>query len=225
MSIQKTLLSMQDTEYGDFHSRLMPVIKRERVIGIPVPLLRAFAKSIKNTSEADAFIRSLPHFYYEENNLHAFLIEGIRDFDEAVYEIEHFLPYIDNWATCDSLMPVAFKKNKDKLLPFIYKWIESGDTYTVRFAVLMLMKLYLDDDYKKEYLSLVAGIKSEEYYINMMLSWYFATALAKQYDDTIRLIENKILPMWVHNKSIQKAIESRRITHEQKKYLKTLKIK
>lgn len=225
MSIQTKLLSMGDTAYRDFHSGLIPTVDKNKVIGIPVPILRKEAKKLKNSLEASAFISDLPHFYYEENNLHAFLIESIPDFSKAVSEVERFLPFIDNWATCDSLMPVSFRKNKDKLLPYIDKWLSSGDTYTVRFAIEMLMKLYLDDDYKRDYLVKVSQVKSDEYYVKMMIAWYFATALSKKYDDAVWFLDNKKLPVWEHNKSIQKAIESRRITSEQKRYLRKIKIK
>lgn len=223
--VENRLFQMQDKGYGDFHSRLMPNIERERIIGVRTPQLRKFAKEFAKNPESEVFMEDLPHKYYEENNLHGFLIEGMVDFDNAVRSLEKFLPYIDNWATCDMTSPKIFKKHTDKLLPFINKWIRSDKTYTIRYGIGMLMKHYLDGEFNTEYLSRVAGIKSEEYYVNMMIAWYFATALDKQYDSTIEYIRQKRLSPWVHNKAIQKAIESRRIPKDIKDYLKTLKIK
>jgi len=221
MNIEKKLFEMQDLKYKEFHSKLMPNINPDLIIGVRIPELRKFAKEIYLATD---FSDMLPHTYYEENNLHAFLIEQIEDFNTALLKTEKFLPYIDNWATCDSFLPKAFKKNKEKLLPKIYEWIKSEHTYTVRYAIGLLLKLFLDDDFKKDYPELVAKVKSEEYYINMMIAWYFATALAKQYNDTIPYIEKRKLPAWIHNKTIQKAIESNRITKETKAYLKTFKL-
>lgn len=223
MNILEKLFSLQDLKYKDFHIKLMPTVDPERVIGIRIPALRALAKEIKNTEEANRFLETLPHKYYEENNLHAFLLEGITDFDRCVAETERFLPYVDNWATCDSLRPKCFKKNKAKLLLYIEKWLQSDSTYTVRFAVGCLMLYFLDESFDVKYLERVSQIRSEEYYINMMIAWYFATALAKQWSDTVVFLEDNRLSPWVHNKTIQKAVESYRITAEQKAYLKTLK--
>ena len=225
MNIQSELIKMQDSGYKQFHAKLMPTINPDTIIGIRVPALREFAKGIKNTKEAEKFITELPHNYYEENNLHAFLICSIDDFDECIKELDKFLPYVNNWATCDSMRPKCFKKNTNKLLSEIYRWLDSGHTYTKRFAIEMLMTYYLDDEFDEKYLEDVAKIISDEYYINMMIAWYFATALAKQYKKTIPYIEQNCLPEWVHNKTIQKAIESYRITDEKKMYLKGLKIK
>lgn len=223
--VKKRLFELQDVSYKDFNCKLIPNVDRDAVIGVRTPQLRKFAKEFsKNPYSAD-FLKILPHRCYEENNLHGLLIENIKDFDKAVYELDRFLPYIDNWATCDIISPKIFKKHLPELLVKINEWIESGDTYTIRFAVEMLMSFYLDSEFKPEYLKLVSGIKSDEYYVNMMLAWFFATALAKQYDETIKYIEDKKLSRWVHNKSIQKAIESYRITDDQKSYLRTLKIK
>ncbi|MBR4049629.1 MAG: DNA alkylation repair protein [Clostridia bacterium] len=222
MNVTENLLKRQDTEYKAFHSKLMPTVDENRVIGIRMPVLRKFAKELSD-EQAKEFMQGLPHFYYEENNLHAFLIERIGDYDECIKAVNAFLPFVDNWATCDSLRPKAFKKHLPELLEQIKIWISSKETYTVRFGLEMLMCYYLDEAFKPEYLTLAAGVKSEEYYVNMMLAWFFATALAKQYDSTITFIENNILDIWVHNKTIQKAVESYRITDEQKVYLKTLK--
>ena len=224
-NIQTQLFKMQDVEYKNFHSKLMPTVDEQKVIGIRIPILRKFAKDFAKSDEAEGFIASLPHKYYEEDNLHAFVIEKIADFDKAVKFTEDFLPYIDNWATCDMFMPLVFKKNKDKILPYALKWIKSDHTYTIRYGIGVLMKLFLDDDFKEDYMKVVSYVKSDEYYVNMMIAWYFATALARQYESAVKYIEHKRLPVWVHNKTIQKAVESYRISKETKEYLKTLKIK
>ena len=223
--IQKRLFEMQDLKYRDFHSRLMPNIDKERIIGIRTPQLRKFAAEYAKTDKSKEFIKALPHKYYEENNLHAMIIERIRDYDTAMTETERFLPFIDNWATCDMFKPKIFNRNKDKLIDKIYEWIKSDRVYTVRYAIGMLMSFFLDDDFKPMYLDTVAAVKSDEYYINMMIAWYFATALAKQYDEALKIIKEHRLDKWTHNKTIQKAVESNRILKEQKDYLKTLKIK
>lgn len=225
MDITKELFSLQDLEYRKFHKKLCPTVDEDLIIGIRVPVLRKFATKIFGTKEAEEFMQKLPHKYCEENDLHAFLAEKIKDFDTAVKECERFLPYIDNWATCDSYSPKVFAKNTEKLYPYILKWVKSDKTYTIRFGIEMLMSFYLDDKFSPEHLAVVASVKSEEYYVNMMIAWYFATALTKQYDATVRYIENEKLPKWVHNKAIQKAIESRRISDEIKNYLRTKKIK
>ena len=218
--IQKHLFELQDMAYRDFHSRLMPDIDKETIIGIRVPVLRKYAKSIAGTELSEKFIKELPHRYYEENNLHMMLITGIRDYDRCISEIERFLPYIDNWATCDFPAPKCFENHKEELLPIIKGWIASGETYTIRYGIGMLMRLYLDEDFDPEYVRLVAGVKSDEYYVNMMIAWYMATALAKQWDAVIPYIEEHRMSDWVHRKTIQKAVESYRITDEQKRYLK-----
>ena len=225
MDIQKELFKMQDTAYRDFHARLMPTIDKELIIGIRTPHLRKFAKEFYKSDEKDAFLQSLPHKYYEENNLHAFLIEKITDFDTALCETEKFLPYIDNWATCDGFLPKVFSKNTNKLLPKIYTWLSSNKPYTIRYAIGLLMKLYLDEHFKAEYLDIVSDIRHEHYYVKMMQAWYFATALAKQYDTAVKYIETNHLDTWTHNKAIQKSVESYRIDKETKEYLKMLKIK
>lgn len=225
MTVAERLLELQDLKYRDFNSKLIPSVDPELVIGVRTPELRKFAREFAKDSESAVFLGELPHKYYEENCLHAFVIEQIKDFDTAVKMTEEFLPYIDNWATCDMFFPKIFSKNADALLPLIKKWIKSDKTYTVRYAIGLLMRMYLDDKFSEEYLALVASVKSEEYYINMMIAWYFATALAKQYDSTIPYIAEKRLSPWIHNKSIQKSIESRRISADTKAYLRTLKIK
>lgn len=223
--MQKMLFESQDLGYKEFQSKLIPNIDKDTVIGVRTPQLRKFAKEFAKNPLAQDFLQIIPHHYYEENNIHGLLIENIRDFDRVVFELDRFLPYIDNWATCDIISPKIFKKHLPELIVKINEWIKSGDTYTIRFALKMLMSFYLDSEFKPEYLSLASVIKSDEYYVNMMIAWFFATALAKQYDETIKYIENKKLPQWAHNKAIQKAVESYRITDEQKDYLRTLKIK
>lgn len=218
--IQKQLFELQDMAYRDFHSRLMPDIDKETVIGIRVPMLRKYAKSIAGTELAEKFIKELPHCYYEENNLHMMLITGIKDYDRCLTEIERFLPYIDNWATCDFPAPKCFENHKEDLLPVIKRWIASSETYTIRYGIGMLMRLYLDAAFDPEYVRIVAEVKSDEYYVNMMIAWYMATALAKQWDAVIPYIEEHRMSDWVHRKTIQKAVESYRITDEQKRYLK-----
>lgn len=218
--IQQLLFELQDMAYRDFHSRLMPDIDKETVIGIRVPVLRKYAKSIAGTELAEKFIKELPHRYYEENNLHMMLITRIKDYEECLSEIERFLPYINNWATCDFPAPKCFENHKEDLLPVIKRWIASSETYTIRYGIGMLMRLYLDEDFDPEYVRIVAEVKSDEYYVNMMIAWYMATALAKQWDAVIPYIEEHRMPDWVHRKTIQKAVESYRIADEQKKYLK-----
>lgn len=216
----RELFELQDLKYRDFHSKLMPTIDKDTVIGVRVPALRKLAKEVFNNGGYGEFLKALPHRYYEENNLHAFLIEQITDFNLCIEETEKFLPFIDNWATCDMFRPKIFKNHKTELLKRIKVWIKSKETYTVRFAIGMLMVHYSDNDFKKEYAELVAGVKSDGYYVNMMIAWYFSTLLWKQYDIILPYIENNVLPLWVHNKTIQKATESYRITKEQKEYLK-----
>lgn len=220
-TIRETLLSMGEEKYRDFSSKLMPTIDKSKVIGIRTPLLRKYAKSLE---EYEEFLSDLPHEYFEENNLHAFLIEREKDFDRCIQKLNIFLPYVDNWATCDSLKPGVLKKEPKKLLKHINEWIKSKDVYAVRYGINLLMSFYLDDNFDKEYLETVACVKSNEYYINMMRAWYFATALAKQYEAAVPYIENKKLDIWTHNKTIQKAVESYRISLQQKEYIKTLKI-
>ena len=218
------LFENQDIKYRDFQAPLFPNLDKEMMIGVRTPTLKRLAKELFNSEMANSFIETLPHRYFDENQLHAFLISLIKDYQTCLNEVERFLPYVDNWGTCDQLSPKVFAKHKDELIVSIKKWLKSKHTYTVRFAIGMLMALYLDDSFKKEYMELVASIKSEEYYINMMIAWYFATALAKQWDTAIKYIKDNKLSSWVHNKTIQKAVESYRISQEQKDYLKSLKI-
>lgn len=224
-SIQEQLFELQDKKYAEFQAKLIPSVLPETIIGVRTPQLRAYAKKAAKMEEKEEFLRDVPHRYFDENQLHAFIISGEKDFGTCMEELERFLPYIDNWATCDQLSPKVFGKHKAELLPYIEKWISSGQTYTVRFGIGMLMQHFLDEDFAVKYADQVAAIRSEEYYINMMIAWYFATALAKQYDAVLPFIEEKRLDVWTHNKAIQKAVESYRITPEQKEYLKTLKIK
>lgn len=218
------LFKLQDLEYKKFNSKLIPTVSPDKIIGIRTPTLRKLSKELFKSGEYGAFLEKLPHDFYEENNLHAFLIEQIKDFDMAIGETEKFLPYIDNWATCDCFQPKVFKKHKSKLSSYILKWIKSDETYTVRYAINQLMTHFLDEDFNEKYLAMVADVKSDEYYINMMRAWYFATALAKQYDKTILFLEQKVLDKWTHNKTIQKAIESYRVDKDTKEYLKKLKV-
>lgn len=223
--VRKRLFEMQDTGYRDFHARLIPTVEKEKIIGIRTPILRKFAKEFGKTERSEMFLKVLPHQYYEENNLHGLLIEQIRDYDKCLKELERFLPYIDNWATCDMLAVKVVKKHLDTFIDEVYRWMESDHAYTIRFGISMLMRYYLEDAFQMEYPEKVAQIRSEEYYVNMMCAWYFATALAKQYDKILPFIEKQKLDVWTHNKTIQKAIESYRITPEQKEYLRGLKIK
>lgn len=222
--IYQRLLELRDVEYWEFQSKLIPTVDPDKIIGVRTPELRRLAKEIAKTPQAEPFLKTLPHEYYEENNLHAFLIEGMKDYHECVAAVDAFLPYVDNWATCDMMSPKCFKKHLAELLDSIKIWIASDRTYTVRFGIGMLMKFYLDEEFDPAYPEMVAAVRSEEYYINMMIAWYFATALAKQYDVILPFIKGRKLDTWTHNKAIQKAVESYRITKEQKEYLKSLKI-
>ena len=223
--LQQELFKLQDLKYRDFHSKLMPGIDKETIIGIRTPVLRKFAKEFAKTEAAEAFLKELPHQYYEEHNLHMQLISDIKDYERCLAEVKRFLPYINNWATCDMLAVKVVKKHLDTFIDEVYRWMESDHAYTIRFGISMLMRYYLEDAFQMEYPEKVAQIRSEEYYVNMMRAWYFATALAKQYDKILPFIEKQKLDVWTHNKTIQKAIESYRITPEQKEYLRGLKIK
>ena len=225
MNIRETLLSLQDGKFAAFQARLIPNVAPERILGVRTPELRKLAKQLRGSSDAEAFLNTLPHEFFEENNLHAFLLCGIKDFERCVRAVEDFLPYVDNWATCDQLRPKAFARNRQALLPRIRSWLNSDRTYTRRFGIGMLMSHFLDEDFREEYLSWVSDIHSEEYYVNMMIAWYFATALAKQYRAALPYIEERRLGPWVHNKTIQKALESYRVSEEHKACLKTLKSK
>lgn len=223
--IQEELYKLQDLKYRDMQVRIIPTVAPERLIGVRTPALRSYAKELLKRDDIGSFLGKLPHDYFDENQLHAFIISGIKDYDKCLSEVDKFLPYVDNWATCDQMSPKVFKKHRKELLDSIRKWIVSDKTYVIRFAVGMLMEHFLDEDFDLEYPEMVAALRSEEYYVNMMTAWYFATALAKQYDQVLPFIENRALDTWTHNKAIQKSVESYRITPEQKEYLKQLKIK
>ncbi len=222
--IQKKLFEMQDLSYRDFHSRLMPETDKEKVIGVRTPELRKFAKQLCGTPEAQKFLSQLPHRYYEEDNLHAFLVEQITDYNEVISKLDEFLPLVDNWATCDMMKPKTFKNHLPKLKEKCFEWIESEHTYTVRFGIVMLMTHYLENEFDISIPKRISQIRSEEYYIKMAVAWYFATALSKRYDEILPFIVNHKLDPWTHNKTIQKAKESYRITPEQKNQLNKLKI-
>ena len=223
MKIQEELFKLQDISYKEFHSKLISTIDKNTIIGIKIPLLRSYAMKIKYTKEADKFLNTLPHTYYDENVLHALLLSEMTDYETFIKSIRAFLPYIDNWAVCDVLKPKSIKKHKQIFIDEIKNSISSKDTYTIRFGVVMLMTYYLDEDYQKDYLNYPLQVKSDEYYVNMAISWFYATALAKHYDEVVKILKDKKLSVWVHNKTIQKAIESYRITKEQKEELKKLK--
>lgn len=223
MNIQKRLFELSDEKNADFSAKLTPGIDREKFLGVRIPASRKLAKEIIKENEHKDFLNSLPHKYYDENILHSILISEIKDYDECIKYVDEFLPYVDNWAVCDTMSPKAFKNKHERLMNDILRWVDSDQTYTIRFGLKILMAHFLDNDFKNEYLKIPAKIKSDEYYINMMIAWFYATALAKQWDNTIVFIENGVLDKWVHNKAIQKARESYRITAEQKEYLKSLK--
>ena len=224
MNLQERLFDLQDPGYRAFQSKLIPSVDPKRVIGVRVPELRKLAKSMDG-EETAVFLNQLPHTYYEEDCLHGFLIEKIKDPKSCMVELNRFLPWVDNWATCDMMSPKCLKNDLPALLQQIQIWIASDHVYTVRFGVNMLMKYYLDDAFLVEYPELVASNRSEEYYVKMVVAWYFATALAKQYEVILPYLEEKRLDVWTHNKTIQKAVESYRITPEQKAYLRQLKMK
>lgn len=223
--LHEKLFEMQDLGYREFHSKLMPTVDKEKIIGIRTPELRKFAKEFAKSEEKEMFLNTLPHQYYEEDNLHGFLLEMEKDYDTLVKKVEKFLPYVDNWATCDMMRPKIFKRHLPELFERLKVWLESEHVYTIRYGIGMLLSFYLDEEFDEKHLEMVAKIRSEEYYVNMMIAWYFATALAKQWDSTICYIEKQKLDKWTHNKAIQKAIESYRITKEQKEYLRTWRIK
>lgn len=221
--IHKELFKLQDKGYREFQSALLPTVNEDRVVGVRIPILRKFAKNLDKAS-SKKFMSGLPHKYYEEDNLHAFLIERITDIDLCFKELDRFLPYVDNWATCDMMAPKVVIKDKERLLSKAYEWIAADHVYTIRYGISVLMKYFLDNDFSAEYANKVASVVSDEYYVNMMCAWYFATALAKQYDSIVPYLEEKKLPVWVHNKTISKAKDSLRISKEIKEYLNTLKI-
>lgn len=223
--IREELFRLQDPDYRDFQSRLIPTMSTDRMIGVRTPELRKFAKELGKRPDKDEFLENLPHRYYDEDQLHAFLLSEMKDYGECLAAVERFLPFVNNWATCDQMSPRVFRKHRTELLKPIRDWLTSEQPYTVRFGVGMLMEHYLDGDFDLAYPEMVARLRSDEYYVNMMIAWYFATALAKQYDAVLPFLEEQRLDDWTHNKAIQKAIESRRITPEQKAYLRGLKIK
>lgn len=224
-NIKKRLLELQDEKYRLFQAKLMPGVELERIIGVRTPALRKLGKELAKTDGIETFLQALPHQYYDEYNLHGFIISECRDYDKTVAYLDALLTWVDNWATCDLLSPKIFKKNRDRLAADIDRWIASDHTYTIRFGMEMIMSHYLDQNYDRSWLEKVAVIRSEEYYVNMMIAWFFATALAKQWDDAATYIVDKRLDVWTHNKTIQKAVESDRITAEQKVYLRGLKRK
>ena len=221
--LQKRLFELRDEKYAAFQSKLTPGIAPELFIGVRVPVLRSFAKAYGKEAESSLFLRELPHTYYDENMLHGLLLSEMKDYEKVTESLDEFLPFVDNWAVCDIMSPKVFRKHKEKLIVKIEEWIRSLHTYTCRFGMEMLMTHFLDGDFKPEYLSLPASVRSDEYYVNMMTAWFFATALAKQWDAAVPYIENERLPVWTHNKTIQKAAESYRITDPQKEYLRKLK--
>ncbi len=223
--IRADLFANQDIKYRDFQSKLTPTIGEGSAIGVRTPILRKLAKGYSKRADVADFLDDLPHKYFDENQIHAFLISEIKDYDECIARLNQFLPYVDNWATCDQMSPKCFKKNHDLLPEQLLKWIGTNDTYTIRFAIVSYMSQFLDEDFNEEYLRIVASVKSDEYYINMAIAWYFATALAKQYEAALPYIENNVLDKWTHNKAIQKSIESYRVSDEHKQYLKSLKRK
>ena len=224
-ALQSRLFTLQDEGYRDFHARLIPTVDKARIIGVRMPALRALARELDGSREAADFLRALPHTYYEEDNLHALLIARGHDIDTVLAQAEEFLPHIDNWATCDCFSPKVFARHRAALLPHIDYWLASSEVYTVRFGIKMLMEHFLDADFSPACLEKVAAVRTEEYYINMMCAWYFATALAKQYGQALPYLTEYRLPRWTHNKTIQKAVESYRITPEQKEFLRTLRLK
>ena len=223
--IREELYRHQDLKYRDFQAKLIPGMEPEKMIGVRTPDLRKIAKQMAKREDIGEFLENLPHEFFDENQAHAFVISELKDYGRCVHEVERFLPFVDNWATCDQMSPKVFKKHRPELLDSIKEWIRSEHTYTVRFAVGMLMQHYLDEDFDPAYPEMVAEVQSEEYYIRMMIAWYFATALAKQYEAVLPYIEERRLEPWTHNKTIQKAVESYRITPEQKEYLKSLKVR
>ena len=222
--IRETLFRLQDKKYRDFQYKLIPTVDPENIIGVRTPALREYARQLARQADTAAFLDALPHRYFDENQLHAFIISEIRDYGSCIAEVQRFLPYVDNWATCDQLSPRTFRKHRTELLACVREWLRSPHPYTVRFAIGMLMQHFLDEAFDPEYPELVAGVRSDEYYIRMMVAWYFATALAKQYGAALPYLEERRLAPWTHNKTIRKAIESYRVAPEQKAYLHSLQI-
>lgn len=223
MNIQDRLRALSDKEYAQFHSKLIPNVPEDTVLGVRVPILRKFAKEYAKEEESVEFMRSLPHQYYDENMLHGLLIEQIKDYDQCIEALSLFLPYVDNWAVCDIMKPKVLSRNRERYHQQCLAWISSKDTYTCRYGMEAIMNYFLDEDFDPEDLAIIAKVESDEYYVNMMIAWFFATALSKQWNTTIVYVEENRLPIWVHNKTIQKGIESNRLTKEQKDYLKSLR--
>lgn len=225
MKIREKLFELQDTGYKDFNKKLIPNISEEKMIGIRIPELRKLAKNLmkENREESIEFMENLPHKYFEENNLHGFMIGEFEEIEITMDYTERFLEHIDNWSTCDSFLPKIFKKYPKEVHEKALLWLQSEKEYTVRFAIGVLMSNYLGEEFKIEHFEKISEIRSEEYYVNMMIAWYFATALSKRYEESLEVLKDNILEVWTHNKTIQKACESRRITKEQKEYLRTLK--
>ena len=224
--IVKKLFDNRDLEYRDFHSRLIPNIDKERIIGVRTPVLRKLAKEISKSDYVDEFLEELPHKYNEENMLHGMILSiKYKDISVLLLKLDKFLEYVDNWAITDMISPKIFKKYPDKVYKYILKWINSKHEYKMRFGIVSLLQFYLDENYNKEILNVVSKIKSDYFYVKMAIAWFYSFALIKQYDDTIIYFENRLLGKWIHNKSIQKAIESYRVDKERKEYLRSLKIK
>ncbi len=223
MTVYDKLQEVKDDDYRKFQAGLVPNISADTIIGVRTPQMRRIAKEVFESEYRDDFLNDLPHKYYEENLVHFFVLAMIKDFDECVRAVERFLPYVDCWPVSDQATPKSFKKNHQKLLPYIKKWIASDHVYTARFGIRMLMNEFLGEDFREEYLELVAEKKGDDYYLKMMEAWYFATALAKQYDESVKYIEERKLDEWVHKKAIQKAVESYRVTDEHKEYLKSFR--
>ena len=222
--IKDELMKLQDLKYRDMQIKIIPSVEADAIIGVRTPELRKLAKQFAKREDVSDFLNDLPHKYFDEDQLHAFIISEMKDYEACMAELEKFLPYVNNWATSDQMSPKVFKKNKADLLKHVNKWIKSKETYTIRYGVGMLMEHFLDEDFDLKYPEKVSKLRSDEYYVNMMIAWYFATALAKQYEAVLPYIEEKKLDVWTHNKAIQKSVESYRITPEQKEYLKSLKI-
>lgn len=223
MTVRDRLFALSDEKYADFQAKLTPTIDRKTMIGVRVPAARNLAKELYRSGAYADFLRELPHAYYDENMLHGLILSECKDYDACVSLVDDFLPHVDNWAVCDIMSPKCFKKNKDRILPKIVGWSASGATYTSRFGIEMLMTHFLDADFKPDYLAIPAGVRLEDYYARMMVAWFFATALTKQWDATLPYIEENRLEPWTHNKAIQKATESYRISDDRKAYLRTLK--
>ena len=224
MDIETELFKLQDKKYQKLQVNLVPNVDKEKIIGVRVPDIRKLAKKYKNDDSINLFLKELPHKYYDENLLHGLIISEINDYNKCVEEVQKFLPHVDNWAVCDTMSPKIFAKHKDKLMIEIKKWMRSSKVYTCRFGIRMLMNHFLKDEYKKEYLELPASIQTDEYYLKMMIAWFYATALAYRWDDAVKYLDEKKLDKWIHNKTIQKAIESYRITDSQKEYLRKIKL-